>query len=179
MTSAKQPDRRRDDDRRQEGRRQDDHHLGDSLSAGLPRLTDVFGWIAFFSKLTYLRYLFVSVAALAVDMGLFLLLLQAGMQSIAASAIGYSTGILVHWFLSSRKVFQDRVSQRGSAERTQQKAMFVTSALLGLLTTTVIVGTGEWLGIDARIAKLAAIAISFQLTYVLRNVLIFRSAGTH
>ena len=127
-------------------------------------------------KLTYFRYLIVSVSALVVDLGIFLLLLQSGVASMAASAIGYSVGILVHWYLSSRKVFHDRVSERGSAERTQQKAMFVISALLGLAVTTAIVGLGEWQGLDARIAKLVAIGISFQLTYLLRNVLIFRSA---
>jgi putative flippase GtrA len=84
---------------------------------------------------TFLRYLVVSVGALATDMAVFLLLLSVGVSSVAASAIGYSVGILAHWILSSRKVFQDRVSERGTSERTQQKAMFVMSALLGLATT--------------------------------------------
>ncbi len=170
MTLAKLPDRSQAEDLSQEHPR-----LKDMLGMALPRLSDVPGWMQFFRQLTYMRYLFVSITALAVDMGLFLFLLQAGMHSIAASALGYSLGILVHWFLSSRKVFQNRVSERGSTERTRQKAMFVISALLGLLTTTIIVGAGEWLDVDARIAKLAAIAISFQLTYVLRNILIFRT----
>lgn len=127
---------------------------------------------------TFLRYLVVSVGALATDMAVFLLLLSAGVSSVAASAIGYSVGILAHWMLSSRKVFQDRVSERGTSERTQQKAMFVMSALLGLGTTIAIVGFGEWLGGDPRLAKLVAIGVSFQLTYLLRNVLIFRSSRT-
>ncbi len=173
MTSAKQPDQRTEADRRQDGRREND-----ASPLRLPSLNDIPGWLQFFRQLTYMRYLVVSVTALAVDMGLFLLLLQIGTQSMAASAIGYSVGIFVHWFLSSRKVFQDRVSERGTAERTQQKAMFVMSALLGLATTTAIVGAGEWMGIDPRIAKLVAIAVSFQLTYVLRNVLIFRNSRT-
>jgi hypothetical protein len=50
--------------------------------------------------------------------------------------------------------------------------------LLGLATTTAIVGAGEWLGADPRLAKLVAIGISFQLTYLLRNVLIFRTNRT-
>ncbi len=127
---------------------------------------------------TFLRYLVVSVGALATDMAVFLLLLNVGVSSVAASAIGYLVGILAHWMLSSRKVFQDRVSQRGTSERTQQKAMFVMSALLGLGTTIAIVGFGEWLGGDPRLAKLVAIGVSFQLTYLLRNVLIFRSSRT-
>lgn len=122
----------------------------------------------------FLRYVAVSVGALATDMGVFLALLEFGLPSIAASAVGYSIGILTHWMLSSRKVFQDRVSDKGTAERTQQKAMFLASALLGLLMTVIIVGAGTALGMDPRLAKIIAIIISFLLTYALRNIVIFR-----
>lgn len=122
----------------------------------------------------FLRYVAVSVGALATDMGIFLALLEVGLPSVAASAVGYSIGILAHWILSSRKVFQDRVSDKGTAARTQQKAMFLASALLGLLMTVAIVGAGTALGLDPRIAKIVAIVISFLLTYALRNIVIFR-----
>ena len=124
----------------------------------------------------FLRYVAVSVGALATDMGVFLALLEGGVPSIAASAVGYSIGILTHWVLSSRKVFQDRVSDKGTAQRTQQKAMFLASALLGLLMTVAIVGAGTALGLDPKIAKIVAIIISFFLTYALRNIVIFRQA---
>jgi putative flippase GtrA len=176
MTSAKQPDVI--DDGRKKQRRQKERRHADAAPSVPPSITDIAGWVRFFRQLTYMRYLVVSFTALAADLGLFLLFLQAGMNSMMASAIGYTVGIFAHWFLSSRKVFQDRVSERGTAERTQQKAMFLMSALIGLACTTAIVGLGEWLGIDARIAKLVAIIVSFQLTYLLRNVLIFRAART-
>lgn len=123
----------------------------------------------------FLRYVVVSVGALACDMIIFLLLLAAFLPSVAASAVGYSVGILVHWILSSRKVFADRVSEKGSAARTQQKAMFLFSALLGLILTIAIVGAGTMMGIDARLSKVAAVIISFMTTYLLRNIVIFRS----
>lgn len=126
----------------------------------------------------FLRYVAVSVGALATDMILFLLLLEMGMPGTAASAVGYSVGILAHWILSSRKVFHERVSEKGTAARTQQKAMFLLSALIGLVLTIAVVGAGTALGLDARIAKVAAIATSFLLTYLLRNVVIFRQAPT-
>ena len=107
-------------------------------------------------------------------MGVFLALLQTGMISAVAAAIGYSAGIIAALDISSRKVFADRVSERGTRERTQQKAMFVVSALLGLVMTMGVVGIGEILGIDPRIAKIFAIGIIFMLTYLLRNVVIFR-----
>ena len=122
----------------------------------------------------FLRYVAVSVGALATDMILFLLLLGAGVPSIAASAVGYSIGILAHWILSSRKVFHDRVSEKGTAARTQQKAMFFASALLGLLMTVAIVGAGTAMGMDPRLAKVIAIIMSFLLPYALRNIVIFR-----
>jgi putative flippase GtrA len=171
MASVKQPDRR-DSERRTGARRADD------APAAVPEsVFDVLGWIGFFRQLTFIRYGVVSVGALAVDLGLFLALLQAGMLSALAAAIGYAAGIFAHWMLSSRKVFQDRVSERGTRERTQQKAMFVVSALLGLVLTMAVVGAGEMLGIDPRIAKVFAIILSFTLTYLLRNVVVFRSGA--
>lgn len=127
----------------------------------------------------FLRYVAVSIGALAADMIVFLLLLETGMPGTAASAVGYSVGIFAHWILSSRKVFHDRVSEKGSAARTQLKAMFLASALIGLVLTIIVVGAGTALGIDARIAKVVAIATSFLLTYLLRNVVIFRQASVH
>jgi putative flippase GtrA len=169
MTSAKQPDHRLGE-RRQGGRRDND-----ALPVTPSSITDFGGWIRFFRQLTFIRYVVISVGALAVDMGVFLALLKGGMVSTVAAAIGYGVGIIAHWTLSSRKVFQDRVSERGTKERTQQKAMFVVSALLGLVVTMSIVGIGDALGLDPRIAKVMAIGVSFMLTYLLRNLLIFRT----
>lgn len=171
MTSAKQLDRR-DAERRLGARR-----ANDAPSAVPESAFDVAGWIAFARQLTFIRYGVVSVAALAVDMGIFLALLQSGMISALAAAIGYAFGIFAHWMLSSRKVFQDRVSQRGSRERTQQKAMFVVSALIGLVLTMAVVGIGEFIDVDPRIAKVFAIILSFTLTYLLRNAVIFRGGA--
>lgn len=173
MNSARQPDLA-SAERRQGGRRESD---APSASLAIPAsVFDVIGWVGFFRQLTILRYVVVSVGALAVDMGTFLALLKGGMASTLAAAIGYTVGIVAHWTLSSRKVFKDRVSERGTKERTQQKAMFVMSALIGLAMTMGIVGAGDALGLDPRIAKVIAIGVSFMLTYVLRNIVIFRTA---
>jgi putative flippase GtrA len=171
MTSARQPDERQGD-RRRGGRRAGDVALVIPTSA-----SDIAGWLRFFRQLTFLRYVVVSIGALAVDMAVFLALLQTGLPSPIAAAIGYSVGIAAHWMLSSRKVFQNRVSDRGTRERTQQKGMFVVSALLGLIVTMSIVGIGDGLGIDPRIAKVMAIGMSFVITYLLRNVVVFRPAS--
>lgn len=120
----------------------------------------------------YLRYIAASAIALAVDMGLFLAAMALGMQSALAAALGYLAGIAAHWLISSRAVFTGRVAERGTARR-QQQILFFGSALVGLAITTAIVGLGSTFGLDPRLAKLAAIAVSFQVTYLLRQRLVF------
>ena len=93
-----------------------------------------------------------------------------------ASALGYSLGILAHWLISSRAVFQDGLAADGRA-RAVQKTLFVISALAGLALTTLIVTLADGAGIDPRLAKLAAIVVSFQTTYLLRRHIVFRAAA--
>ena len=137
--------------------------------------------IAALMNVILLRYLAASALALGVDMGSFLALLALDVPGAPAAAAGYSLGIAAHWLLSSRAVFQQGVAARGP-QRTRQKAMFVGSALFGLALTTAIVGTGDALGSDPRLAKLLAIAASFTATWLLREKVIFRpqdgAAGT-
>lgn len=121
----------------------------------------------------FVRYVCASVGALAVDVGSFLALLALGMIAAPASAIGYSLGILAHWMMSSRAVFQDKVAANGMA-RTRQKALFVLSALMGLVLTTAIVGLGDWSGVHPLIAKAAAIVVSFVATWLVRSRIVFR-----
>lgn len=124
-------------------------------------------------RITLVRYGLASVAALAVDMGLFLALLRAGIAATPASAVGYAVGIAVHWFASSRAVFSGQLAQAGLA-RTRQQILFVVSALIGLALTMVVVGLLSALGMDPRLAKLGAIFASFVATWLLRQRIVFR-----
>ena len=124
----------------------------------------------------FIRYVVISAGALAVDLGIFLIALNLGVNSVLASATGYICGILAHWILSSRTIFQDRVAERGTTDRTKQKFMFTMSATLGLAVTICIVALGEMISVEPRITKLFAVALSFLLTFALRNSLIFRKA---
>lgn len=121
---------------------------------------------------TYVRYVVASGGALGLDVGLFMAALALGMTPVAAAALGYCSGILAHWLMSSRAVFVGRLAEAGPPRR-QQQALFLGSALVGLAITTGIVGLGGELGIDPRLAKLVAIGISFQVTYLLRRKLVF------
>lgn len=125
---------------------------------------------------TPIRYFAASLVALAADMGSFLVLLEMGSSAAPASAASYALGIIVHWLISSRAVFADSVAA-GGRPRTIQKAMFVISAMIGLALTTLIVGAGAALGIDPRLAKLAAVGASFVTTWLLREKLVFRKAA--
>ena len=129
------------------------------------------------ADLRLVRYVLASVGALAVDVGSFLALLSLAVPAAAASAFGYALGIVAHWLLSSRAVFADTVAERGR-ERTKQKALFVVSAMIGLGLTTGIVGLADLGGIDPRLAKLVAIGVSFTVTWMLRNKVVFRRAGS-
>ena len=134
------------------------------MTAYLTRLRDI----------RLIRYLFASAGALAVDFGSFLALLALGVAAAPASAFGYALGILAHWLLSSRAVFHDTVAERGR-DRNRQKALFVGSALVGLVLTTAIVGAADLAGIDPKLAKLAAIMVSFTATWLLRAKIVFRT----
>lgn len=124
-------------------------------------------------RVQWLAYLLASAVALVGDMAAFLALLRAGVTPALASAAGYSFGIAVHWVLSSRLVFALRTAPGGAA-RMRQKAEFVGSALIGLVLTTAIVGLGDLAGIDPRLAKGMAIAVSFATTWLLRSRIVFR-----
>ena len=118
------------------------------------------------------RYLAASVVALGFDIGSFLVLLETGMPAASASALSYTLGIAVHWLISSRAVFVEGVAARGPA-RTRQKALFVASALVGLALTAGVVGLGSALGLDPRLAKIAAVGISFAAIWLLRARVVF------
>jgi putative flippase GtrA len=120
----------------------------------------------------FLRYVGASVFALAADMGLFLLLLAAAMPAAAASAVSYTVGIGAHWLISSRLVFAAGAAPSGP-ERWRQKFMFLLSAFVGLALTVAIVAGGDAAGLDPRLAKLLAIAVSFVATYILRKTIVF------
>lgn len=128
--------------------------------------------IAALLRRSFSRYVGASLIALGVDLGAYLSLLHLGMAPATAAALAYALGIAVHWLLSSRAVFSDqlRTDRRG---RLRQQVLFTASALLGLAVTAAIVGLLAALGLDARLAKLAAIATSFMATWLIRDRLVF------
>lgn len=123
-------------------------------------------------QVTFLRYVGASAIALVGDVGLFNLFLLAGWLPVAAAAASYGAGIVIHWLISSRLVFVEGARTAGM-DRVRQKGLFLGSAFVGLGLTVAIVWAGDTAGLDANLAKLAAIGVSFVATYVLRKTLVF------
>ena len=124
----------------------------------------------------FARYVVASLAGTAADLGCFLLLYSQGMLAGLAAALGYACGTLIHWLVSSRFVFSDRLSEAG-LKRGGQQALFIISALIGLGLTTLIVSAAEDAGSDPRLAKLVAMGLSFLTVWVIRLNLVFRKRG--
>ncbi|HEX2794252.1 MAG TPA: GtrA family protein [Croceicoccus sp.] len=120
----------------------------------------------------FVAYGFASVGALGVDVATFFALMALGVTAPIAAVGGYALGIVAHWFASSRFVFTGRVAETGR-QRTEQKGLFVASALVGLAITWAVVASATLMGIDPRLAKLAAIGLSFVATFVLRSRFVF------
>lgn len=120
----------------------------------------------------FVAYGFASVGALGVDVATFFALMALGVSAPIAAVGGYGLGIVAHWFASSRFVFAGRVAETGR-QRTAQQGLFVASALVGLAITWAVVASATLMGIDPRVAKLAAIGLSFVATFLLRSRFVF------
>ena len=123
-------------------------------------------------RLLYVRYFLASAIALAADFACFSLFVDGGLAPTPAAGMGYVIGTAVHWLVSSRAVFSDRLAGAG-APRVQQQGLFLASSLAGLGLTMAVVAAGTALGLDPRLAKGAAIIVSFQATYLLRRHVVF------
>lgn len=123
-------------------------------------------------RIRYTRYVVASGIALVADLAIFLLLLQIETPPVPASVGGYLSGLGVHWLLSSRLVFTLQATA-SSSKRNRQKVLFIASALVGLAITTAMTGQAMQWGFSSASAKLVAVGVSFQATYLLRRAFVF------
>ncbi|WHO38782.1 GtrA family protein [Sphingobium sp. AP49] len=139
------------------------------MGARLRAVTARLGTIA--ARFMFARYLLASIIALASDMLLFLALSHGGAAPALAAFGGYATGLVVHWLISSRFVFDT-----GSGPTHAQRLGFVLSALVGLGITMAMVGGLSALGMAPATAKLLSIPVSFLSVYAIRKYGIFARA---
>lgn len=123
------------------------------------------------ARATFARYLLASICALASDMALFLALDHWGAPPLFAAFGGYAGGLLVHWIISIRFVFDT-----GTGPTHAQRAGFVASALLGMGLTLLLVGGLSALGLAPALAKLVSIPVSFLTVYAIRSYAVFGRA---
>jgi putative flippase GtrA len=118
------------------------------------------------------RYVLISGVAFALDFAIFLGLVFAGANAVAASVAGYLCGTQLHWMLSTRLVFTAGVRQDPTARRRQQ-VLFFTSAAVGVTCNAGIVALSQSLSVPLALGKLAAIGTSFVLVLAVRASIIF------
>jgi putative flippase GtrA len=119
----------------------------------------------------YVPYLLVSAISLCIDLGIFYFMLRINMAAVQAASLGYVSGLVIPWLLSSRLVFSDKFYPT-IALRRRQKKLFLISALAGLIVTVLVMKSGLWMGLEPGFAKLAAVVLSVHLTYMLRRTFI-------
>ncbi len=118
-----------------------------------------------------LRYLAVSVVALAVDMGCLLLAAQF-MHYLWAATIGFLLGAITSYFLAISWVFHHR---RLAAIPGTEFAAYATIGMVGLgLNNMVIYASIEYLQVVLPMAKIIAAGITFVFNFSVRKWGLFR-----
>lgn len=117
------------------------------------------------------RYALVSAAALAVDYGTFALAVAVSPgRYLAANVLGFLTGVTAAYIGSVLWVF----SERRYDNRVIEFALFAAAGVGGLAVGSAVLAAGvEWMKLDPRIAKLAAVGASFVFNFGVRRALLF------
>ncbi|MGE0767389.1 MAG: GtrA family protein [Hyphomicrobiaceae bacterium] len=132
----------------------------------------VLGWLARFASepgraLEFARYAGASGVALAIDTGLFLVLIAISeCPATLAATIGYLTGVAVHYVLSVRYIF---AAERTGKSHRRLIAEFLATGLLGLLLTVIVIRlTVDVGGLPPLLGKIVSSGTAFLAVYVAR-----------
>ena len=116
-------------------------------------------------------YTIVSIVALAVDLVVFNSLLLGGMRAALAGAAGYMTGLVLHYILSVRYVFEIAGSTKSSLRRFGE---FILSGAAGLAITWILIHLATDIAhLPAMVGKIAAVGTSFVVVFLLRRGIVF------
>lgn len=145
--------------------------LGNVQGRAPLKLGDVASVLRIGPKLS--RYTLVSVAALALDFAVYLALVLALGSPTFAGVVGYAMGLVLHYTLSVRFVFDAAATQK-SMRRTF--AEFVVSGIVGLGLTASVIWAATSFGVPAIGAKGLAVVVSFLAVFALRHAIVFAPA---
>jgi putative flippase GtrA len=134
---------------------------------------EMFAWLEEFNPaLAQLcRYALVSGLALVLDFAVFLALNGTFGYPTLSGVAGYACGLVLHYRLSRRFVFDVGASAKS---RHRRFAEFVASGLIGLAVTAGVIAlaTGV-LGLNPVLAKVLAAGGSFLGVFALRRTIVF------
>ncbi len=117
------------------------------------------------------RYAAVSALALALDFGVFLGLNAIIAAPTLAGVVGYGCGIILHYHLSRRFVF-DIAGSTKSAQRLFSE--FAASGVIGLAVTAGVIAAATGLfGLAPIAAKACAAVASFVSVFIIRRTIVF------
>jgi putative flippase GtrA len=123
------------------------------------------------------RYFAVSATALALDFAVFLTLVKLGFRPLLAGMIGYSVAMALHFFLSTRFVFDARATEKMQPRLFGE---FVLSGLAGIGITAIVIALAtDLFALPPLAAKGLAAAASFIVVFVLRRMVVFAEAPGH
>ena len=117
------------------------------------------------------RYGLASAAALAVDLGLLVLLADfGGMNHLIAATLSFVAGGVFLHALSVRFIFDYRRMQNPTLELTS----FMCLGLVGLVINLIIIHiAADRMGLPVAVAKLCAAGCTFSASFVLRRQFLF------
>jgi len=118
-----------------------------------------------------LRYGLVSGAALAFDFSVFLALNGMIGHPTLSGVLGYGAGIILHYALSCRFVFDARRSEKAAHRLFGE---FLASGVVGLAATAAVIALATgFFGLAPITAKLVAAVVSFIGVFLIRRTIVF------
>ena len=117
------------------------------------------------------RYSMASMLALSLDFAIYLMLTTGQTRAALAGVIGYACGMVLHFLLSVRFVFD-----ASAAHKAQPRLLgeFALSGLAGMVITVVVIAAATELAhLPALPAKILAASASFVVVYLLRRTVVF------
>lgn len=116
----------------------------------------------------------VSALALGLDVAVFLMLTRWGLMASVAAVFGYAVGLVAHFLLSTRFVFDTSATGRSAVSLFGR---FAASGLSGLaITAAVVAVVADLAGAAPVLAKTIAVVTSFVAVFLLRRTIVFAKA---